>query len=137
MNMEQWTTGLFDCMQDPSNAFITALFPCITFGQIADVLDNGHTNCVTSGIIYAFSPCILSRPYRAKLRRRFRLLEIPTSDYIAHSLFEPCALCQEYRELKNRGIDPALGYHGNLEKLQNQQGGSPAMMPPKNQAMTT
>ncbi|XP_030447401.1 cell number regulator 1-like [Syzygium oleosum] len=100
MNMEQWTTGLFDCMQDSSNAFITALFPCITFGQIADVLDNGHTTCIISGIIYAFSHCILSRPYRAKLRWRFRLPEIPTSDYIVHSLFEPCALCQEYRELQ-------------------------------------
>ncbi|XVF86036.1 hypothetical protein PTKIN_Ptkin17bG0168400 [Pterospermum kingtungense] len=127
-----WTTGLFDCMEDPTNALITALFPCVTFGQIADVLDNGHATCATSGIIYAFAPCLVSGPYRKKLRQRFGLVEAPASDRIIHSLFEPCALCQEYRELNNRGINPALGHHGNLNKQQI----SPMMQPPRNQMMT-
>ncbi|XVE53324.1 hypothetical protein DITRI_Ditri02bG0195200 [Diplodiscus trichospermus] len=104
-----WTTGLFDCMEDPTNTLTTALFPCVTFGQIADVLDNGHTTCATSGIIYAFAPCLVSGPYRKKLRQRYGLVEAPASDWIIHSMFEPCALCQEYRELNNRGINPALG----------------------------
>ncbi|PKI60492.1 hypothetical protein CRG98_019146 [Punica granatum] len=106
-----WNTGLFDCMQDPSNAFITALFPCVTFGQIADVLDKGNTTCATSGIIYGLSPCMLSRRYRTKLRRMFGLVEAPASDWIVHTIFEPCALCQEYRELNSRGIDPVLGMY--------------------------
>ncbi|KAJ9708141.1 hypothetical protein PVL29_000279 [Vitis rotundifolia] len=105
-----WSTGLFDCMDDPNIALTTAIFPCVTFGQIADVLDNGHTTCATSGIIYAFAACLLSWPYRRKLRQRFGLTEAPASDCMVHCLFEPCALCQEYRELKNRGINPALGY---------------------------
>ncbi|OMP06793.1 hypothetical protein COLO4_07891 [Corchorus olitorius] len=104
-----WTTGLFDCMDDPTNALITALFPCVTFGQIADVMDNGHTTCATSGIIYAVAPCLVSRPYRTKLRRRFGLVEAPAADWIVHTIFEPCALCQEFRELNNRGINPTLG----------------------------
>ncbi|XP_022733405.1 protein PLANT CADMIUM RESISTANCE 6-like [Durio zibethinus] len=104
-----WTTDLFDCMEDPTNALITALFPSVTFGQIADVLDNGHTTCATSGIIYAFAPCLVSGPYRKKLRQRFGLVEAPASDRIIHFMFEPCALRQEYRELNNRRINPALG----------------------------
>ncbi|KAK1552963.1 hypothetical protein Q3G72_026416 [Acer saccharum] len=109
MALAPWTTGLFDCMDDPTNALVTATFPCVTFGQIADVLDNGHTTCATSGIIYAVAPCLVSRPYRKKLRQRFGLVEAPSSDWIVHSIFEPCALCQAYRELANRGLDPALG----------------------------
>ncbi|KAK8657613.1 hypothetical protein V6N13_035843 [Hibiscus sabdariffa] len=108
-----WTTGLFDCMDDPTNgeslSLITAIFPCVTFGQIADVLDNGNTTCATSGIVYAVAPCVVSRPYRKKLRQRFGLIEAPASDRILHSVLQPCALCQEYRELNNRGINPALG----------------------------
>ncbi|KAL5826077.1 hypothetical protein ACOSQ4_017874 [Xanthoceras sorbifolium] len=109
--MLPWTTGLFDCMDNPTNALVTAIFPCVTFGQIADVLENGNTTCATSGIIYAAAPCMVSRPYRKKMRQRFGLAEAPSSDWIVHSMFEPCALCQEYRELINRGIDPALGKH--------------------------
>ncbi|MBA0834720.1 hypothetical protein Goarm_007047, partial [Gossypium armourianum] len=68
----------------------------------------GNADCATSGIVYAVAPCFVSGPYRKKLRRRFGLIEAPASDRIIHSIFEPCALCQEYRELKNRGINPAL-----------------------------
>ncbi|KAK6921766.1 PLAC8 motif-containing protein [Dillenia turbinata] len=137
MGTEAWTTGLFDCMQDPSNAMITAIFPCVTFGQIADVLDNGHTTCATSGIVYAVSPCLLSKGYRRKLRQRFNLVEAPAQDWVVHSMFECCALCQEYRELNNRGLDPALGYHGNLEKHQKEMEKQDlaARMPPESQNM--
>ncbi|XWS23265.1 hypothetical protein CRYUN_Cryun29cG0106500 [Craigia yunnanensis] len=99
-----WTTGLFDCMEDPTNTLITALFPCVTFGQIEDVLDNGHTTCATGGIIYAFAPCLVSGPYRKKLRRRFGLAVAPASYWIIHSMLEPYAFCQEYRELNKREI---------------------------------
>ncbi|PHU24338.1 Cell number regulator 1, partial [Capsicum chinense] len=41
---ESWKTGLFGCMENPTNALITAFFPCLTFGQIAEIGDSGHTN---------------------------------------------------------------------------------------------
>uniref|UniRef100_A0A6N2N2U4 Uncharacterized protein n=1 Tax=Salix viminalis TaxID=40686 RepID=A0A6N2N2U4_SALVM len=46
VNQQQqaWTTGIFDCLEDPSNAVITALFPCVTFGQIAEIVDNGQSS---------------------------------------------------------------------------------------------
>ncbi|KAF9593962.1 hypothetical protein IFM89_026458, partial [Coptis chinensis] len=67
---EGWTTGLFDCMDDPTNALITACVPCFTFGQIAEIVDGGNTTCATSGILYgaiAFLvglPCLISCGYR-------------------------------------------------------------------------
>ncbi|KAG6413755.1 hypothetical protein SASPL_126469 [Salvia splendens] len=40
---QPWKSNLFDCMKDPQNAIITLCFPCVTFGQIAEILDNGST----------------------------------------------------------------------------------------------
>ncbi|KAF5179038.1 hypothetical protein FRX31_031381 [Thalictrum thalictroides] len=39
----QWTTGLYDCFDDPSICFLTCCCPCITFGQIAEIIDEGKT----------------------------------------------------------------------------------------------
>ncbi|GKV32989.1 hypothetical protein SLEP1_g41548 [Rubroshorea leprosula] len=114
---EGWRTGLFNCLEDPMNALVTAFFPCLTFGQIVEIVDGGHT-------------CnILSCTYRTKLRNMFSLAESPAPDWVKHCFCERCALCQEYRELRQRGWDPAIGWHGNL----NQQA---AMTPPMNQTMT-
>ncbi|PKI69918.1 hypothetical protein CRG98_009793 [Punica granatum] len=110
-----WTTGLFDCMDDPMNALIACCIPCLTFGQIAEIIDSGNTSCATSGLIYGAimcligCPCILSCTYRTKLRSRFSLVESVGPDWISHFLCECCALSQEYRELKNRGLDPSIG----------------------------
>ncbi|XP_076898587.1 protein PLANT CADMIUM RESISTANCE 4-like [Bidens hawaiensis] len=139
---QPWGTnnGLFDCAEDPENAIITACFPCITFGQIAEIVDNGQTSCTTSGLIYCLIasfigiPCIMSCSYRTKIRSRYGLMETPAPDWITHCLCEWCALCQEYRELKNRGLDPAIGWQGNMIKNQQMQQ-FPTMTPPMNQTM--
>ncbi|KAK1565006.1 hypothetical protein Q3G72_016732 [Acer saccharum] len=132
-----WSSGLFDCMNDPMNAVITALFPCLTFGQVAEIIDEGHTSCGTSGMLYgaiAFFiavPCIMSCTYRTKLRNKFGLPEAPAPDWITHFLCEWCALCQEYRELQLRGWDPTIGWQGNVARNQPQV----STMPPMNQRM--
>ncbi|KAI3971045.1 hypothetical protein MKX01_024692 [Papaver californicum] len=136
-----WTTGLFDCMEDPNNAFITFCVPCFTFGQIAEIIDEGHTTCSTSGIMYTavsfFTalPCLISCGYRSKLRNKYDLIEAPAADWMTHVFCELCALCQEYRELKNRGYDPAIGWLGNQTRLQMQQQQQVQMTPPMNQNM--
>nr|XP_043614137.1 protein PLANT CADMIUM RESISTANCE 5-like [Erigeron canadensis] len=138
MTSQEWSTGLFDCFDDPENALVTLCFPCVTFGQIAEIVDSGQTLCATSGVIYgliaSFSwmlVCIVSCSYRTKLRNRYGLLETPGPDWLVHLFCEHCALCQEYRELKNRHLDPSLGWNGNLSK--NQQ--MTIMTPPTNQRM--
>lgn len=151
-------------------ALIACCIPCLTFGQIAEIIDSGNTcmsspvhgpmlsnlasdsseqleddslpflfisksnsfsmsetrllklikgygaaACATSGLIYGAilfligCPCILSCTYRTKLRSRFNLVESAGPDWISHFLCECCALTQEYRELKNRGLDPSIG----------------------------
>ncbi|KAL8232156.1 hypothetical protein R6Q57_001934 [Mikania cordata] len=132
--------GLFDCVEDPENAIITACFPCITFGQIAEIVDNGQTSCTTSGLIYCLIasfigiPCIMSCGYRTKIRNRYGLMETPAPDWVTHCFCEWCALCQEYRELKARGLDPAIGWQGNMTRNQQYPGGV-TMTPPMNQTM--
>ncbi|CAH2041354.1 unnamed protein product [Thlaspi arvense] len=53
-------------------------------------------------------PFVLSCTYRTKLRSRFGLIESPAPDWVTHCLCEWRALCQEYRELQHRGIDPSF-----------------------------
>ncbi|KAJ6765106.1 DUF614 FAMILY PROTEIN-RELATED [Salix koriyanagi] len=142
VNQQQqaWTTGIFDCLEDPSNALITALFPCVTYGQVAEIVDNGQSSCATNGMMYGLvafcigMPCLLSCGYRSKLRARYGLIEDPAPDWLTHWLFEWCALCQEYRELNNRGLDPAIGWQGNIS-MQNMQQAQAGMAPPMNQRM--
>ncbi|KAL5726264.1 Cell number regulator 2 [Ranunculus cassubicifolius] len=40
----EWSTGLCDCCDDPSNCCMTCCCPCITFGRIAEVVDRGTTS---------------------------------------------------------------------------------------------
>ncbi|MQL89663.1 hypothetical protein Taro_022255 [Colocasia esculenta] len=152
-----WTTGLFDCRDDPMNAVMTCFFPCITFGQIAEIVDEGRSSmgsdlvlcgclclraaCTSNGLIYGCVaalialPCLISCGYRTRLRAKYDLVEAPAPDWASHFLCECCALCQEYRELRNRGLDPAIGWHANMARIQNLQQGV-VMAPPVNQMMT-
>lgn len=117
-----WSTGLCECFSDPANCCITFWCPCITFGQIAEIVDKGSSSCGTSGALYALIACVtgcaccLSCFYRTKLRQQFFLHKTPCADCLVHCCCEQCALCQEYRELKHQGFDLSIGWHGNAEK---------------------
>ncbi|XP_062212928.1 cell number regulator 10-like [Phragmites australis] len=118
----QWSTGLFDCFDDCGLCCMTWCCPCITFGRVAEIVDRGASSCGTSGALYSmllyFTGChwIYSCTYRAKMRAEFNLPESPCCDCCVHFCCEPCALCQQYRELKARGFDPDLGWHLNMER---------------------
>ncbi|KAI8538851.1 hypothetical protein RHMOL_Rhmol09G0135500 [Rhododendron molle] len=110
-----WSTGLFSCFDDVPNCCITCWCPCITFGQIAEIVDEGAISCGASAAIYTLigiftgCACIYSCLYRMKLRKQYRLSESLCADCCVHWFCESCALCQEYRELKNRGFDMSKG----------------------------
>ncbi|XXG51032.1 hypothetical protein AAC387_Pa02g4901 [Persea americana] len=93
-------------------ALVTACIPCVTFGEIAEIVEEGEeSSCacaITYGAIAFFigTPCLLSCCYRTKLRSKYALEEDPAPDWITHFFCEWCAPCQEYRELKARGLDP-------------------------------
>lgn len=73
------------------------------------------TACTTQGVLYGAAlaclgmPCLVSCTYRTKLRSQYQLMETPAPDWFTHCFCEPCALCQEYRELRHRGFDPSIG----------------------------
>ncbi|CBI27048.3 hypothetical protein VitviT2T_000256 [Vitis vinifera] len=117
----QWSTGLWDCSEDPSNCFITCFCPCITLGRVAEIIDRGTPSCRVSGLIYYALGAVgcgwlFAGTYRSKLRAMFSLPEAPCGDLLVHCCCCVCALCQEYRELKNRGADPSIGWQANVEK---------------------
>ncbi|KAF3561408.1 hypothetical protein DY000_02012988, partial [Brassica cretica] len=87
----QWTTGLYDCFSEdiPTCQGLAGLM----------VVAMSHIGC---GWYYAST-------YRAKLRRQYSLPEEPCSDGAIHFFCCSCALSQEHRELKYRGLDPSLG----------------------------
>ncbi|XP_010266998.1 PREDICTED: protein PLANT CADMIUM RESISTANCE 2-like [Nelumbo nucifera] len=120
-----WSTGLCDCSDDVQNCCVTCWCPCITFGQISEIIDKGTSSCGTNGALYTLISFVIGCPflyscfYRSKLRQQYLLKESPCVDCLVHCCCESCALCQEYRELKNRGFDMSLGWDGNVEK-QNQ-----------------
>ncbi|CAJ1936834.1 unnamed protein product [Sphenostylis stenocarpa] len=117
-----WSTGLFECFSNFKNCCITCWCPCVTFGQIAEVVDKGSTSCGASGALYTMifclvgCGCIYSSFYRFKMRRQYMLKESPCPDFLVHCCCEPCALCQEYRELEIRGFDMVIGWQGNVEE---------------------
>ncbi|XP_010068703.2 protein PLANT CADMIUM RESISTANCE 2 isoform X2 [Eucalyptus grandis] len=137
-NVEEhpWSTGLCDCCGDIKSCCITFWCPCITFGQISEILDKGATsccaNCATFTLIHLLTSvafaypctCFYSYPYRARLRREFELKEYPCNDCLVHFCCMSCALCQEYRELKSRGFNVEKGWAGNAS-----QHGEVAMAP--------
>ncbi|KAL5705759.1 hypothetical protein ACHQM5_024017 [Ranunculus cassubicifolius] len=118
---EPWSTGLCHCCDDPANCFITACCPCITFGQISELVDHGAHTCAYTGTIYGILvptglASLYSCSYRSRLRAQFNLKEDPCADCLVHFCCEVCSLCQEYRELRNRGFDMGIGYQANMER---------------------
>ncbi|CAI9786320.1 unnamed protein product [Fraxinus pennsylvanica] len=119
----RWSTGLCHCCDDPANCFITWFCPCITFGQIAEIVSKGSSPCAESGTKYALLlvtgfACLYSCFYRSKLRSQYDLEESPCVDCLVHFCCETCALCQEYRELHSRGFDMGIGWEANLDRQQ-------------------
>ncbi|KAK9106901.1 hypothetical protein Syun_022912 [Stephania yunnanensis] len=104
-----WSTGLCDCCNDISSS------------------------CGVSGALYTLilcatgCACMYSCFYRSKLRGQYFLEEGPCTctDCCLHCCCEECALCQEYRELQNRGFDMSIGWHANMERQKLGQGTAP------------
>ncbi|KAL4361665.1 hypothetical protein GQ457_04G012520 [Hibiscus cannabinus] len=122
-NPGPWTTGLFDCFDDSDNCFKTFCCPFITFGRNVEIIDKGRTSAGDAArnyyILGNFGCAVCySYPYRTRLREQFSLEEQPCGDCLVHCCCIQCALCQEHRELKNRGLDPTIGWAANVAKMQ-------------------
>ncbi|XVF28565.1 hypothetical protein REPUB_Repub15cG0040800 [Reevesia pubescens] len=110
----QWSASLCGCKTDVATCCITWYLPFITFGQIAEIVDEGKTSCIQHGCIYGLlmlcsCQCLISCVYREKMRAKFGLPAEPCNDCCVHWCCDTCALCQEHAELKNRGFNPCCG----------------------------
>ncbi|KAI7728622.1 hypothetical protein M8C21_028661, partial [Ambrosia artemisiifolia] len=47
-----WSSSLCACCSDVPNCCLTCWCPCITFGQIAEIVDKGNTSCGVHGALY-------------------------------------------------------------------------------------
>ncbi|KAI3848326.1 hypothetical protein MKW98_005706 [Papaver atlanticum] len=98
-----WSTGLCGCFDDISNCCLTCWCPCITFGLTSEIIDRGSSG-----------------------KKTYNLEGNNCTDCLSHCCCPLCALSQEYRELKNRGFDVSLGWHGNMGRGR----GDVALTPP-------
>ncbi|XP_062166037.1 cell number regulator 7-like [Alnus glutinosa] len=118
----KWSKGLFGCAGDKCTCCITCCLPCVTFGQIAEVIDEGESSCCRQGCVYGVLmgfqlQWLLSCIYREKLRSKYGLPDEPCCDCCVHFCCDSCALCQEHAELKHRGLDPSKGWTGPPKTL--------------------
>ncbi|KAK8946684.1 Cell number regulator 10 [Platanthera zijinensis] len=110
-----WSVGLCGFGDSCGTCCLTCLLPCVTYGRIAEAVDDGHSSCGSNCCVYALLmplqvQCLLSCTSRTKLRAKFGLAPEPCGDCCVHYWCEPCALCQEHAELKNRGYHPSKGF---------------------------
>ncbi|KAJ9554391.1 hypothetical protein OSB04_018436 [Centaurea solstitialis] len=135
VNGPAWTTGLFDCFEDPQTLIITFFAPCVTFAQIAEMVDRGRTSCGMFALVYALimyftgCGCLLSAYFRIKMSHIYNLPNDPLINILVHLLCEPCALCQEYRELQHHGFNMQLGVGWHNQTPEVQQIGAPTNPP--------
>ncbi|KAG5030222.1 hypothetical protein JHK87_013736 [Glycine soja] len=137
----EWSTGLCDCFSDWGNS-------CVTSGAIYSVI---------SAIFFVIGVrwwCgwgwgwVYSCFYRSYMRQQYDLRGNACTDCLIHFFCEPCALCQEYRELQFRGFHMTivsssankgelnvLGWHGNVEQRSRGVAMTVATAPPVEQGM--
>ncbi|OVA03881.1 Uncharacterized protein family Cys-rich [Macleaya cordata] len=119
----QWTSGICACCDDMQSCCIGLMCPCYLFGKNAEFLGSGTLigSCMThfilcglvnslccllsEGILLGFPGCSVACyacGYRRALRSKYNLPEAPCGDFITHLCCHLCALCQEYREIRER-----------------------------------
>ncbi|XP_050273342.1 protein PLANT CADMIUM RESISTANCE 7-like [Quercus robur] len=135
----QWSTGICGCFDDVTSCCVTCWCPCITFGRTAEIVDKGKISCFTAArncfmlaYVFGIGACIYTCTYRAKLRAHYSLPPKPCGDCCVHYFCFYCALCQEHRELKNRGLDPEGGWvaaEANAKKLRGRTTAPPVPSP--------
>ncbi|PWZ09728.1 Cell number regulator 5 [Zea mays] len=110
---------------------IGAICPCFLFGKNAQFLGSGTlagsctTHCMLWGLLTSLccvftGGLVLAVPgsavacyacgYRSALRTKYNLPEAPCGDLTTHLFCHLCAICQEYREIRERtgnGSSPA------------------------------
>ncbi|XP_022983113.1 protein PLANT CADMIUM RESISTANCE 10-like [Cucurbita maxima] len=121
--LSQWSSGICACCDDMQSCFIGLCCPCFLFGKNSALLGSQTMfgSCATHFILWALmnAVCCLSTDgalwnvagcflacyacgYRKALRSKYNLPEAPCGDFLTHFFCHCCAICQEYREIRER-----------------------------------
>ncbi|CAN4118127.1 unnamed protein product [Withania somnifera] len=120
---QPWSTGLFDCFTDLKNSFITCLCPCITFGQVDEILSERQITwwegALMFGLLELFScqtSFVFAWYHRMQFRKKYNLMGNLFSELAIALFCMRLVLCQNYRQLNKLGFDVALGWKANMKK---------------------
>ncbi|KAL3501924.1 hypothetical protein ACH5RR_036373 [Cinchona calisaya] len=124
MAANNWSTGLCDCFSDCRSCCLTCFCPCVTFGRNAEIADRGQSSCCMCGCLFCLLNAylhgglswLIGMGYRTKIRRQYGISGDGCADCLTHFCCQPCALCQEYRELQFQGFDVLAGWDANVSK---------------------
>ncbi|KAK9065693.1 hypothetical protein SSX86_015094 [Deinandra increscens subsp. villosa] len=121
-----WSSGICACFDDFESCCIGTICPCYLFGKNAEVLGSNSfmgsctTHCIicglinsccclaSGGLLLVFPGCFAACHacgYRKALRTKYNLQEAPCGDFVTHLCCHLCAICQEYREIRERSVD--------------------------------
>ncbi|KAH9623049.1 hypothetical protein KSS87_012252 [Heliosperma pusillum] len=123
----QWSSGICACCDDMQSCCVGLFCPCYLFAKNAVSLGsgtlagpcithfmlwalvNGVCCLITDGVLWGLPGCFIgcyAYNYRKNLRTRYNLQEAPCGDFATHFFCHLCAICQEYREIRERSEDP-------------------------------
>ncbi|KAJ0513507.1 putative PLAC8 motif-containing protein [Helianthus annuus] len=121
-----WSSGICACFDDLESCCIGTICPCYLFGKNAEYLGSNtfmgsctthfiicgliNSCCclLTGGLLLGFPGCFAACyacGYRKALRTKYNLQEAPCGDFITHLCCHMCAVCQEYREIRERSVN--------------------------------
>ncbi|QDZ21010.1 hypothetical protein A3770_04p35280 [Chloropicon primus] len=114
---QKWSSGICDCTSDCESCCIGWWVPSVLYGQNKEKIEGiGQfmPDCCAFFWLRVFCPCFLpclSYQSRQNIRTTYGLKAEPCGDCCTHFWCIRCALCQEARELKNRGatqVNPCM-----------------------------
>ncbi|KAM3270506.1 cell number regulator 1-like [Capsicum chacoense] len=120
---QPWSTGLFDCFDDIKNCFITCICPCVTFGQVDEILSEGQMTWWEAALMFGLvellccqASFIFAWYHRLLFRKKYNLMGNLFSELAITLCCMRLVLCQNYRQLNKLGFDVALGWKANKKK---------------------
>jgi len=101
----EWKNSLFGCFSDLGSCIITCFLPCVQYGMNYEKVH--HSGCCSQAcVFFCLSQCCLNccvhKDLRSDIRRKYNIEE-GCGDCLTTCFCSPCAICQEARELKDRG----------------------------------
>ncbi|CAM8934694.1 unnamed protein product [Rhodiola kirilowii] len=117
---EEWHSDLLGCCAEPYLCFSTLFWPCGTLSKIATVATQRHMSSAEACnelLAYSLilSCCCYTCCIRGKLRKMLNIEGGLLDDFLSHLMCCCCALVQEWREVKMRGIEGLPQTHQKMK----------------------